>query len=298
MTPSRLHVLIVDDCATMRRMIARALRASGFSLAGVYEAGEGNEALRILDSRRVDFVVTDLHMPGLDGIGLVLRMKASARWASTPVVVVTPERRTRRVEGLARQGAMVVFKPFSAEDFKPVYDRVMPLLDGGVPISSESIFTVARRVVETLAFTMVASDVEADVDSYENALSATVGFKGPWSGRVTVTTSPGTLCAFERNMLGLSDCPGTAGPDILAEVTSIIAGMLIDTLFGPRADVELGLAVPDAVRGPGEDSTEEPMSAVRLLLDEGWMEVSVTRETSGRLVRAADPVGVSREAES
>jgi len=69
-------ILVVEDEAAVRLMIAEALRAEGF---GVVEAGSGDEALAVLESgTRVNLVFTDVHMPGnLDGLSLVSRLRVT-----------------------------------------------------------------------------------------------------------------------------------------------------------------------------------------------------------------------------
>ena len=61
--PAPLHVLIVDDSAVMRRMVARVLRLSRVPLGSVREAADGAEALRAIAERRVDLVLLDVNMP-------------------------------------------------------------------------------------------------------------------------------------------------------------------------------------------------------------------------------------------
>ena len=66
--------LIVDDSAIIRKMIRRALSLSGLDLGDILEAGDGRQALAVLDDHWVDVVLTDIHMPEMDGIELVERM--------------------------------------------------------------------------------------------------------------------------------------------------------------------------------------------------------------------------------
>lgn len=78
-------ILVCDDSAVDRRLIRRLLEQSGeFE---VVECGDGMEAQAILAHRPVDLVVTDLAMPGCDGLQLVCAIKR--RWPALPVVLVT-----------------------------------------------------------------------------------------------------------------------------------------------------------------------------------------------------------------
>ena len=66
-----LNVLIVDDSSVTRRMIGRALAMSGLDLGGVLEAGNGVEALTILNGQWVDLAVVDVNMPEMNGEELI-----------------------------------------------------------------------------------------------------------------------------------------------------------------------------------------------------------------------------------
>jgi two-component system, OmpR family, response regulator ResD len=81
-----MRVLVVDDKGTTQDALAAYLEAEGFEAD---HAGNGEGALSRMDAAPPDAVVTDLLMPGLDGLGLMRRMRADPRWAATPVVVLT-----------------------------------------------------------------------------------------------------------------------------------------------------------------------------------------------------------------
>src|SRR3989339_37515 len=72
-----LNVLIVDDSKVMRSLIKRVLFLSGFEFGEIYEAGDGVSALKTLDEHWIDIVLTDIHMPIMDGINLLKKMKIS-----------------------------------------------------------------------------------------------------------------------------------------------------------------------------------------------------------------------------
>ena len=87
-----LSVLVVDDSSVMRRMVMRSLQLSGVPAHEVREAGDGNEALRLIREQYVDIVLCDLHMPVMDGLELVRHMGADLATADVPVVIVSSER--------------------------------------------------------------------------------------------------------------------------------------------------------------------------------------------------------------
>ena len=68
-------VLIVEDSATFREIIRDVLK-NHFPLAAIYEAGEGNEALRIVDAHDPELVFMDIRLPGENGLMLTKKIKA------------------------------------------------------------------------------------------------------------------------------------------------------------------------------------------------------------------------------
>jgi two-component system chemotaxis response regulator CheY len=85
----RLHALVVDDSAAMRRQLAAALeRIEGMS---AMEAGDGADAWRKLSSAAFDIVLTDINMPLLDGLKLVSMVRAGGAHRDVPIVVITTE---------------------------------------------------------------------------------------------------------------------------------------------------------------------------------------------------------------
>ena len=80
------RVVVADDSRLMRRMLADALGRQGFEVVGA--AADGDEALELCRVHRPDALTLDLHMPGLDGLG-VLRALRDGKAEPVPVVVVS-----------------------------------------------------------------------------------------------------------------------------------------------------------------------------------------------------------------
>ena len=81
-----LRVLIVEDDVDLRRMFRQALTFVGFD---VHQAGDGLEALELLDREVFDAVILDLGLPGLDGHVVSQELSAQAHTRQIPVIVVT-----------------------------------------------------------------------------------------------------------------------------------------------------------------------------------------------------------------
>jgi two-component system chemotaxis response regulator CheB len=109
------RVVVADDSRLMRRMLADALSRQGFDIVGT--AADGDEALELCRRHRPDALTLDLHMPGLDGLG-VLRALRDGKAEAVPVVVVSafsPAHGAYAVDALAEGAFDLVAKPVLGE---------------------------------------------------------------------------------------------------------------------------------------------------------------------------------------
>jgi two-component system chemotaxis response regulator CheB len=114
-TTDKRRVVVADDSRLMRRLLADALGKQGFDV--VATAADGDEALAACNEHRPDALTLDLHMPGMDGIG-VLRALREGRAEPVPVVVVSafsPAHGARAVDALAEGAFDLVAKPAFGE---------------------------------------------------------------------------------------------------------------------------------------------------------------------------------------
>lgn len=113
------NVLIVDDSSSMRAVIKKTIRVSGFNVGEYCEAGDGKEALEVLSNKWVDLVLSDINMPNMNGLELIAAMKKNELMSSIPVVMVTTEGSETKIEEAIRLGASkYIKKPFFPEDIK------------------------------------------------------------------------------------------------------------------------------------------------------------------------------------
>lgn len=82
----RRRILVVDDSPLTRELISALLEAVGYDIVA---AADGAEALHLLSQTQVDLVVTDLEMPGLDGLELTRQLKAHETFNRLPVIILT-----------------------------------------------------------------------------------------------------------------------------------------------------------------------------------------------------------------
>ena len=107
-------IIIVDDSATARMKVRRCLEIAGLSDAEFIEAENGKEALALLKEHKVDFVISDLNMPVMDGEMLLKWMKASPKLNEIPLVILSSAINEAKNRILLDMGAFAVMsKPIS-----------------------------------------------------------------------------------------------------------------------------------------------------------------------------------------
>jgi len=114
------RVLVVDDSATMRKIIVKGLRDAGFGACEVTEAADGASALGALRGAEYDLVLCDINMPGMDGLSLVRSAREDVTiWPELPIVMITTEGGLEKVEEALASGATdYLRKPFSSEQLQ------------------------------------------------------------------------------------------------------------------------------------------------------------------------------------
>jgi two-component system, chemotaxis family, chemotaxis protein CheY len=114
-----VDVLIVDDSAAIRKILQRVLRQTDIPIGDVLEAGDGLEALKMLNDRNVNLILSDINMPNMDGLQLLAQLKQTEKWKSVPIIMVTTEGGQGKVIEAVQLGAAgYVRKPFTAEQIK------------------------------------------------------------------------------------------------------------------------------------------------------------------------------------
>jgi two-component system chemotaxis response regulator CheY len=125
------NILVVDDSRTIRSIITKTLKMTGLDIDNIYEAANGREALGCLKDNWVDLVLSDLNMPEMSGMELIDEMAKDGLLASTPVVVVSTDGSTTRIEELKDKGVREYLrKPFTPESVKEIIDKVLGVGDG------------------------------------------------------------------------------------------------------------------------------------------------------------------------
>ncbi|RLA05510.1 MAG: response regulator [Gammaproteobacteria bacterium] len=103
-------IMIVDDSASIRKVVRLTLEQSGFN---VIDAVDGVDALKKLDGVKINLLITDVNMPNMDGITLVKEAKQLPAYKFTPMMMLTTEASDeKKNEGRAAGAKAWLVKPF------------------------------------------------------------------------------------------------------------------------------------------------------------------------------------------
>ncbi len=116
-------ILVVDDSASLRQVVAIALKGAGYD---VLEAGDGKEGLAKLDGKKINLIVSDVNMPNMDGLEMVQEVKKMAAYKFTPIIMLT----TEAGADMKEKGKAAGVKAWVVKPFKPdqMLDAVSKLI--------------------------------------------------------------------------------------------------------------------------------------------------------------------------
>ena len=124
---TNMHILVVDDFSTMRRIVRNLLKEIGF--ANVDEAEDGQVALNKLRAGAFEFVVSDLNMPNMNGFELLRQIRADDKLKSLPVLLVTAEAKKEDIVTAAQIGASgYIVKPFTKATLEEKVQKILQKL--------------------------------------------------------------------------------------------------------------------------------------------------------------------------
>jgi len=116
-------ILAVDDSTTMRQMVSFTLTNAGHE---VLEAQNGDEAIKLAKSNKFDLIITDVNMPGMNGIELVRALRAMPECKFTPVLMLTTEGGAdMKQQGKAAGATGWIVKPFNPEVLLSTLKKVL-----------------------------------------------------------------------------------------------------------------------------------------------------------------------------
>jgi two-component system chemotaxis response regulator CheY len=113
MADGNMKILVVDDFATMRKIIKNLLSQLGFK--NVHEADDGATALTMLNNDHFDLIICDWNMPKMSGLELLKTTREMEDYKKTPFVMVTAEANKNNIVAAIQAGANdYIVKPFNA----------------------------------------------------------------------------------------------------------------------------------------------------------------------------------------
>jgi two-component system, chemotaxis family, chemotaxis protein CheY len=116
-------ILTVDDSASMRQMVSFTLQGAGYEVA---QACDGVEALEMARLSTVDLVLTDVHMPRMDGITLVRELRALLSYKFVPMLILTTESsQEKKMDGKSAGATGWIVKPFNPPQLLATVSRVI-----------------------------------------------------------------------------------------------------------------------------------------------------------------------------
>lgn len=120
-----MKLLVVDDSSTMRRIIKNTLARLGHK--DILEGADGVEGWSALDSNPdIDMLITDWNMPEMNGLELVLKVRADSRFKDLPIIMVTTEGGKAEVITALKAGVNnYIVKPFTPQVLKEKLGAVM-----------------------------------------------------------------------------------------------------------------------------------------------------------------------------
>lgn len=127
MPDASMKILVVDDFATMRRIVKNILQQLGYT--NVDEAEDGAQAFEKLQAGGIDFVITDWNMPVMDGFSLLKRIRSEPNLAKLPILFITAEAEKEKVVSAIQAGVNnYIVKPFTADVLKEKMDKIFEKL--------------------------------------------------------------------------------------------------------------------------------------------------------------------------
>ena len=111
-------------------MIKKIFKAAGYGDVTFIEAGDGREAVDRLKDNQVDVVVSNYHMPNMNGLDLIREMKRNGRFDELPVIIISTEGSKEIIDEFFAQGITdYIRKPFAPEQLRDALTGILGDMD-------------------------------------------------------------------------------------------------------------------------------------------------------------------------
>ena len=125
-----LNILVVDDSTVMRKMIIKTMGMCGLPIGEIKQAANGREGLEELGKNWIDIVILDINMPVMNGEEMIDEMQQDSQIKDIPVVVISTEGSSTRIDRLKEKGARFIQKPFTPEIIRDTIYEVTGVGEG------------------------------------------------------------------------------------------------------------------------------------------------------------------------
>ncbi len=254
-------ILVVDDSLTVRMDLVEALDAAGLRSVACASLAEAREALR---SHAIGLAILDVRLPDGDGVGFLEELRADARYAELPILMLSSEADVKdRIRGLRTGANDYIGKPY---DTAAMIDRIRQLVGGGPAVPDRLVLVIDQSPMSRSAIT--------DALTRAGYATASAG-SGPEGLRIAASQRPVAIIVdgTRRDIDGASvirrvrldpalrttPCVLLTGSDEAAdEISALDAGA--DAFVRKGSDIELILARLRAVLRAAREGPAETVS--------------------------------------
>ena len=115
------YILVVDDEPSFCTVLSEILRSFGYFVRQAYDA---DHAIELLKVDLPDLILTDVMMPGMDGLTFIRQIRADPKRSSIPTIVISAKSQAEDIAATKRAGAdAYLIKPFSARELRDVVHK-------------------------------------------------------------------------------------------------------------------------------------------------------------------------------
>jgi two-component system, chemotaxis family, chemotaxis protein CheY len=223
-------VLVVDDSAVTRAMIVKTLDLAHVPVSECLQAGNGKEALELLEDHWVDIVFADLNMPVMGGREMLRVMRTTPELADIPVIVISSEHCDPGSLPLSWASGYVR-KPFTPEALRDAIEALTVQRDEGW--DADWLLERFDYVLQTVTFMCterVPDGAQAGVPG--KAICAEMSFTAGAPGTIWLAVPPALADEMARNALGADELEpgGRQAFDVVGEILNMTAGLVADAL--------------------------------------------------------------------
>ncbi|HOO47511.1 MAG TPA: response regulator [Deltaproteobacteria bacterium] len=242
MAEMKYNILLVDDSNVVKTALIMILNRSSLPIDQIYDASDGVEALQILDANRVHLVITDINMPNMDGEELIERMRSDPAKKAIPVVVISTEGSSVRIEHLKSLDIKAYLrKPFKAEDVHTMVSDT--LLTGMKKSPFEFLLQAMQQVMPSMASMSPGFPESGDVPVMQgDALNVNIAYSGWHSGEIGLILERQVVSRIAARIMGLDDAEDISDDmidDALRELMNVICGHFITLMYGDKSVLDV-----------------------------------------------------------